>query len=274
MSLCKELRRGGTRTEFLEYELFRGLWMADNAFDIQVGRRAEMVLRDPGEVLNENKVARTYHRRADFEQWGFSEGCPGCGNLRIVRKKDNDQMEFLCELYEAQVARGRYFVHDLKSEVNSRMRCMAKVMAAPGIKTAVADLCMFGLVACDKGGPGFVSVSVRTITNARRVGLRLQSKCRSRHRDAQVIADDTFEKGELTRSRVRQVAQAMKEQLKEDQQELETRATCKRLVHHDEHELLSVREGWHWDDNQGGWLDPELCAGHKMYTRVLRNLLT
>ena len=30
----------------------------------------------------ENKVARTYLRRADFEQWGLSECCPGCRYLR------------------------------------------------------------------------------------------------------------------------------------------------------------------------------------------------
>ena len=56
-----------------------------------------------------------------------------------------------------------------------------------------------------------------------------------------------------------------------------------RLVHHDEQELLSVWDGWHWDDNKGGWLDPELCAKarreevqyilcHKMYTRVSREV--
>ena len=57
---------------------------SDNAFDIQVGmeRPAEMVPRDSGEVLMESKVARTYLRRADFEQWGLSEGCPGCRYLR------------------------------------------------------------------------------------------------------------------------------------------------------------------------------------------------
>ena len=33
-----------------------------------------------------------------------------------------------------------------------------------------------------------------------------------------------------------------------------------KLMHHDEQELLSVWEGWHWEDNKGGWLDPELCA--------------
>ena len=50
---------------------------SDDTFDIQVGmeRPTEMVPRDPGEVLMENKVARTYHRRADFEKWGLREGC-------------------------------------------------------------------------------------------------------------------------------------------------------------------------------------------------------
>ena len=54
-----------------------------------------------------------------------------------------------------------------------------------------------------------------------------------------------------------------------------------KLMHQDEQELLSVWEGWHWDDNKGGWLDPELCAKaireeveyirrHKMYVRVPR----
>ena len=80
-------------------------------------------------------------------------------------KKDKDHVEFLCELYEAQTARGRYFVHGLTSEVKSRLRCVAMILAMPGTRTAVADLCMFGLVAGDEGGPGFVDASVRTIIN-------------------------------------------------------------------------------------------------------------
>ena len=48
---------------------------------------------------------------------------------RGCKKRDKDHLEFLCELHEAQVARGRYFVH----------------MAMLGTRTAVADLCMFGL---------------------------------------------------------------------------------------------------------------------------------
>ena len=70
----------------------------------------------------------------------------------------------------------------------------------PGIRTSVADLCMFGLAACDEGGLGFVSASVRTITNARRVGVRLRSKCTSTHRHARVNTNNTIEKGETNRN--------------------------------------------------------------------------
>ena len=114
---------------------------------------------------------------------------------------------------------------------------------------------------------------------------------------------------------MRQVAHTMEEQLKQDQQELETREQKRKaeyakrirgivhennknkglsheknemgkLMRHDEQELLSVWEGWHWDDRKGGWLDPELYANarreevehirrYKMYTRGLqRNVPT
>ena len=155
---------------------------------------------------------------------------------------------------------------------------------------------------------------MRTTTNARQVGVRLQSKCAGTHRHARVDADNPTEKEEQTGSWVRQVAQAMEEQTKEDQQGLETREKKRnvedakrilrivrvhdndkgkrlshmqnemgRLMHHVEQELLSVWEGWHWDDDNCGWLDPELCAKarqeeveyirrHKMYTRVSREV--
>ena len=100
------------------------------------------------------------------------------------------------------------------------------------------------------------------------------------HRHAQVNADSTVETRERTRSWVHQVAPAMEEQLKEDQQELETREHQRkmedakmirrivlgndknkglshvqnemgRIVHHDEQEQLSVWEGCHWDYSAG-----------------------
>ena len=69
---------------------------------------------------------------------------------------------------------------------------MVKIMAMPGTRAAVADLCMFGLAARDDGGPVFVNASVRTITTARQVGARLQSKCTGTHRHALVDAGETI----------------------------------------------------------------------------------
>ena len=83
------------------------------------------------------------------------------------------------------------------------------------------NLCMFGLAACDKGGPGFVNANV-TITNARRVAVRLRSKCTSTHRHAQTNENNTIEKGEQTGIWVRPVAGEMEEQLRGDKERLKT----------------------------------------------------
>ena len=64
---------------------------------------------------------------------------------RRCKKKNKDHIEFLCELYEAQAAQGRHFVHKLTSEASSRMKCTVMITAMPGTRAVVADLCMFRL---------------------------------------------------------------------------------------------------------------------------------
>ena len=112
----------------------------------------------------------------------------GSSEPDVIIGSDKDHIEFLCKLYESQAA---YYVHELTSEASSRMMCIVKIVAMPGTRAAAA-LCMSGLAACDDGGPGFVNASVRTITNARQVAVRLQSKCNGTHRHARVDAEDTI----------------------------------------------------------------------------------
>ena len=81
---------------------------------------------------------------------------------------------------------------------------------------------MFGLAAYDEGGPGSVKASVRTVTNARQVGMRMQRKCTGTHRHARVGANNTSETMEHRGTWVHQVARLMEEQLREDKQELKT----------------------------------------------------
>ena len=88
-------------------------------------------------------------------------------------------------------------------------------MAMPGTRTQVADLCMFGFAACDGGGPRFINASVRTVTNARQVGMRMQRKYTGKHRHARVGAINASEKVEQPGTWAREVPRTMEEQLRE-----------------------------------------------------------
>ena len=91
---------------------------------------------------------------------------------------------------------------------------MTRVTAMPGTTTLVADLCTFGLAACDERGPGFVNASVRTVTNARQVRIHMQRKCAVTHRHARDGADNASENVEQSGTWVREVARTMEEQLR------------------------------------------------------------
>ena len=196
---------------------------------------------------------------------------------RRCRKKDKDHKEFLCEPYEAQVARGRYFVHELTSEVNSRMRCVAKVMAMP-----------------------------RTITNARRVGVRLQSTCasaptrsgqrRQHNREGgtkRIMGSPSCSSngGKIERGSWRRVNRKGRWKMRRGHAALfkkatktRDKATCKKKWA-DTCAMMSRSCSACGNDgiNKGGWLDPGLCAKarreeveyirrHKMYTRDSREI--
>ena len=69
-------------------------------------------------------------------------------------QEEGQKSNVISVLYEAQASCGRYFVHEPTSEVNSRTRCVTRIMAMPGTRTLVADLCMIALAGCDEGGAG------------------------------------------------------------------------------------------------------------------------
>ena len=114
-------------------------------------------------------------------------------------------------------------------------------------------------------------------------------------RECKVNAQAHNRENGTNRNMVHQVARAMEEQLREDQEELKTREQNQRAkdakrtrgivhenykikgtspvqdemgkpMHHDEQELR-----WHWNDNEGGWVDPELCAkGRRVEVESIR----
>ena len=135
-------------------------------------------------------------------------------------------MKFLCELYEAHAACGRYFVHELTSEVNPRMQCVAKSMALPGTRTTCSDWPH----AMKEDQDLSTQVYERSPTRDKlECGCEVNAQARiDTHRHARVDASNTIEKREQTGTWVRQVARAMEEQLREDQQELKRREQMKK----------------------------------------------
>ena len=180
---------------------------------------------------------------------------------------------------------------------------VAKVMSMPGTRPAVADLCMFGLAVCDEGGPGFVNASVRTVTNTRcevnaqaridslRVGGEQHKRETGTNRNMGTSScpsnGGTVERGSagVEDAGTEEEGKGCKEDMWDCSWKRQYKGTShvqeemRKLMHHDEQELLNLWEGW--QDNEGGWLDLELCVQarreeveyirrHTLYTRVPR----
>ena len=64
-----------------------------STFQVGTERLAEMVPDAPGDVLMANKVARIYFCRSGCDQWGLSEGCPGCRYLRTGQGRQQTHSE-------------------------------------------------------------------------------------------------------------------------------------------------------------------------------------
>ena len=118
---------------------------------------------------------------------------------------------------------------------------------------------MFGLAWCVDGGPGFVNASVRGVTNARKVGMRMRRKCAGSYRHARVDASSTSRETEQTGAWVRRVAQVMKGQLKGDERKWKTQEQKKKAK-----DAKSIRGIVHENDRNKGASRANEGMGHLM----------
>ena len=92
-------------------------------------------------------------------------------------------LRFSCELYELQLKRGDYFVHEHPAGATSwRCDCMRRLMAIPGVLATVADQCQYGLMSADGDGPGPAKKATRFLTNSPRISEELSKRCPGNHR--------------------------------------------------------------------------------------------
>ena len=197
--------------------------------------------------------------------------------VRKTRMEAEMHLAFCCELYETQIKRGDYFIHEHPSGASSwRCSCIKRLMAIPGVIATTADQCIYGLTAVDERGPGLVRKSTRFLTSAPCIASELSRKCIRYHRHVHLVNGRAAAAQVYPRQLCESVCRGAKEQLRrrrrkpmiKDQKEIHALLERERLfeeIKDGKFELVSLNTMMHegepcWDDAKGGWLDPTMVS--------------
>ena len=92
-------------------------------------------------------------------------------------------LSFSCEVYAAQHASGRIFLHEHPATAESWQEdCIKKVLDLPGVVRRDLDMCQYNLRATDEQGEGLVKKATAIMTNSEVMGNCLARKCCGGHR--------------------------------------------------------------------------------------------
>ena len=214
-------------------------------------------------------------------------------------------LDFCCELYEIQVRRGDYFLHEHPATATSwSLPRIRRVASMKGVQVVIGDMCQFGMVQVDKDGPGLIKKPTKFMTNCGKVAEALAVRCEGGHRHISLIGGRAKAAQEYPKELCKTVIKALRAQLAQDRQTViahmhngktlydklsearsasksqnkdQIAATVNTLLHEDL--LGSLSENGYWDDAKGGWLDPGLVVRareeemgyvrkHSVYTKV------
>lgn len=191
---------------------------------------------------------------------------------RRLRVESEMHLAFCCELYEMQIKRGDYFLHEHPAGTGSwQCTCIQRLMAIPGVLATVADQCCYGLAAIDDDGPGLVRKTTKFLTNPPCVAKELRRRCigghkHARHVHGREVAAQVFPaelRAAVRRGIRRQIASRLVTRSR-DERELKLMVESDAVEGNIRREGLGVGEISSlvhqgeacWDDVKGGWLDP------------------
>ena len=225
------------------------------------------------------------------------------GEARFLEMKQRaiKHVEFCCELYEWQVSRGLYFVHEHPLSASSwKLPCVERVLGLQGVSRVTADMCAFNMTQTDSGGPGLVKKPTGFMTNSEVMASRLAQRCSGGHRHVALVGGRAAAAQRYPEQLCRTICEAAQAQMKQDEELY--RATkdvtnaqrirkIKKLVRkkntNGEQIAIELNTAMHdegecyWDDSKGGWIDPVLVRqaraeemryvrSHGVYERVSR----
>ena len=196
-------------------------------------------------------------------------------------------LQFCCEIYEYQIRRGAYFLHEHPAGASSwKLPLVQKVASMPGVYITTGHMCAFGMKQRDGLGEGAIKKPTNFMHNCPTMCTHLGRKCPGDHRHIQLLGGRAAAAQVYPRGLCVAVAEALKEQLTADAAQRDRKnkfeqikkgfatASCRKkglrqglelgwLMHLEDYaveapitdELLSVTRDGATDDVKGGWLD-------------------
>ena len=239
-----------------------------------------------------------------LQNWNRRKMAPGKWDAMMRRAVMH--VDFCCELYEMQARRGDYFLHEHPADATSwKLPRVQRVASIKGVRVVISDMCCFGMQQVDKDGPGLVKKPTKFMTNSEELAQELSRRCPGGHHHVSLLSGRAASAQVYPKQLCSAVCRAIARQLRKDREidlhcrdclqsvEAEIRAgRCakvgdavgiNRIIHeHAEDGLFSLTLGGCWDDNKGGWLQPELVRKgreeemcyvrkHRVYDKVPRS---
>ena len=98
--------------------------------------------------------------------------------VRENEKEAIQHLEYCVEQYEAQISRGRWFLHEHPQTARSwRVRCIEQLASRPDVYKITGHMCRHGMVSQDQFGQGLVKKPTTFLTNSRALADELEVKC-------------------------------------------------------------------------------------------------
>eukprot|EP00972_Heterocapsa_arctica_P088524 13051748-Heterocapsa_arctica.AAC.1 len=90
---------------------------------------------------------------------------------------------FCIGMYEEQVRRGDYFLHEHPAGASSwKLPEMIRLTSLPGVERVIGHMCAHGMWQVDDQGPGLIKKATGFLTNSPRIAARVGVKCAGDHR--------------------------------------------------------------------------------------------
>jgi hypothetical protein len=218
--------------------------------------------------------------------------------VRRLRVEAEVHLRFSCELYELQIRRGDYFVHEHPAGATSwKCECIRRMMSIPGVIATVADQCQYGLTSKDELGVGAARKATRFLTNAPYIAEELNKRCPGDHRHVHLISGRASGAQRYPHGLCAAFCRGAANQLRKkkpleprDEREIRERIKERTLEEKIRRKDLGVQEistmthqdTEAWDDVKQVWLDPskvkearaeemDYVRKMKVYDKVLRS---